>query len=83
MKLNENAEFSKYLDYLKSAIDEETNAVNLYEDLLKLSLPASVKKIIKEISDDEKDHLVLISTLFDDEISEKFKGYGDMEIEEG
>ena len=83
MKLNENAEFSKYLDYLKSAIDEETNAVNLYEDLLKLSLPASVKKIIKEISDDEKDHLVLISTLFDDEISEKFKGYGDLEIEEG
>lgn len=83
MKLNENAEFSKYLDYLKSAIDEETNAVNLYDDLLKLSLPASVKKIIKEISDDEKDHLVLISTLFDDEISEKFKGYGDMEIEEG
>lgn len=82
MKLNENAEFSKYLDYLKSAIDEETNAVNLYDDLLKLSLPASVKKIIKEISDDEKDHLVLVSTLFDDEISEKFKGYGDLEIEE-
>lgn len=83
MKINEEYSISKYLDQLKSAINEETEAIKLYDEMLSdNTIPESAKTIIKEINDDEKDHLVLLGTLFDDELSEEFEDYGDLEIEE-
>lgn len=67
---------SKYLMQLKKAIGEETTAIQEYDEILKGSVPASAKAIIQEILDDEKDHLVLLTNLLQDELDEEMPDAG-------
>lgn len=69
---------SSYLQLVRQSIDDETTAIKLYDKMLGMSdLPASVRKVIEEIRDDEKDHLVIFTSLLEDAVGEELDGYGD------
>lgn len=73
---------SQFIHDLQVAIKEETDSIDLYEKMLKSkgdSLTDNISSVIKEILDDEKDHLVLLSTLLSEEIEANFPDYGDDE----
>lgn len=77
---------SNHIDLIKTAINDEIETINLYDGILDdSSIPERIKSIIREIDDDEKDHLVLLSALLEDEVEDEYPDYGDednMEISE-
>lgn len=77
---------SNHIDLIKTAINDEIETINLYDGMLSdSSIPERIKSIIREIDDDEKDHLVLLSALLEDEVEDEYPDYGDednMEISE-
>ena len=69
----------EYLDAIQESISEETKAIQLYDALLGMSnIPASAVEVLKEIRDDEKDHLAILSALLIDEVEEVMPDSGDI-----
>lgn len=67
---------SEYLVAIKSAIDSEIQAISEYDAILSMSgIATSAIEILKEIRNDEQDHLVLLRNLFDDEVDENSKRF--------
>lgn len=63
---------SEYLDAIQKALIDETEAIQFYDEMLKLgNLPASARQVLEEIRDDEKDHLALLTALLTDEMEEE------------
>ena len=82
LEIESSDSLSNYLMTLHHAIDDETHAIAFYDKMLSNSkIPTSTKEIIKEILDDEKDHLVILTELLNDEVSEEFPNYGDTDDE--
>jgi len=53
-----------YVDDILLAIESETDAVKEYDSILEIpNLPSKVQELIREIRDDEKDHMTLLSAL--------------------
>lgn len=78
-KIVESTEsLSDVLLMVKQAINDETNTIALYDQVLKSgSLSATVRPIIEEIRDDEKDHLVLLTHMLQDLIEDEMPGHGE------
>lgn len=83
MKILESKDsLNSYIQQLQRAINSETEAIEIYDMMIANStISAGSKKILSEIRDDEKDHLVLLTELFYDEIEEQFPNYGDEDNE--
>lgn len=75
-----NESISKYVHDLQSAIRDESETINLYEMMIKEdSLSPNALAIIEEILNDEKDHLVLLTALLNEQVEEDFPNNGDDE----
>lgn len=81
MKILEGKDsLNSYIEQLRIAINSEAEAISIYDSMLNNStISVAAKKILTEISDDEKDHLVILSELLNDEVEEQFPEYGDSE----
>ena len=80
-KINEEFVMNDYLLSIKEAVSEESQAVSLYETILENSkLPSTVRPVIEEILDDEKDHLVILTELLNESVRDALPGYGDEDV---
>ena len=62
-----NLRVSSKVTAIQSALKGETDTIAMYEDLLAYNdLTDTEKAIIKEINDDEKDHMVMLTTMLSD-----------------
>lgn len=79
-KIKEEFVMNDYLLSIKEAVSEESQAVSLYETILENSkLPSTVRPVIEEILDDEKDHLVILTELLSEAVRDALPDYGDEE----
>lgn len=79
-KINESAKstMSEYFAAIQSVVNEESSAIQSYDSILGMTqLPASVRSIIEEIRDDEKDHLVILTNLLQDIVEDELPDFGD------
>lgn len=79
-KINESAKstMSEYFAAIQSVVNEESGAIQSYDSILGMTqLPASVRSIIEEIRDDEKDHLVILTNLLQDIVEDELPDFGD------
>lgn len=73
---------SEYLMAIKQAINDETTAIALYDKIIGMSkTPTAVKEVLKEVRDDEKDHLVILTNLLQDEVESEMPGFGDVDTD--
>lgn len=62
-----------YIERLSQALRSEQGAIQEYQAILEEpSLPAHIREMVTEISEDEKDHMVLIAAALDEEIQKTF-----------
>lgn len=80
-KIKEEFVMNDYLLSIKEAVSEESQAVSLYETILENSkLPSTVRPVIEEILDDEKDHLVILTELLNEAVRDALPDYGDEDV---
>lgn len=76
----DNDPIPNYLQRISQAIRSEQEAIREYQAILdEPSSPQNVKDAIKEVVNDEKDHMVILASLTASEISDVFPDSGDQE----
>ena len=65
-----------YIDAVKRTITAKSNMMNLYDQILGIvdaeNLPKSISSAIREIKEDEEDHLSVLKNLLMDEVEDRF-----------
>lgn len=83
-EITSSESLGEYLMAIKKAINDETTAIALYDKIIGMSkTPTASKEILKEIRDDEKDHLVILTNLLQDEVEVEMPGFGDADEDPG
>lgn len=81
-EIRSSTSLSEYVMGIRKAMNDETTAISIYDDILSMSdLPSSSRPVIEEILNDEKDHLVLLSRLFKEAVARDLPNNGDEYIE--
>ena len=81
-EIRSSTSLSEYVMGIRKAMNDETTAISIYDDILAMSdLPSSSRLVIEEILNDEKDHLVLLSRLFKEAVAQDLPNNGDEYIE--
>lgn len=72
----------EFLASVTTALIQEQNSTQIYEELLKTaSLDINLKTVFEEILEDEKDHCVLLASLLSDEISDYYPNSSAMTLQ--
>lgn len=75
---------AEYILRLTQALRSEEEAIREYQAILNLnSLPANVKNALTEIIEDEKDHLMSLTTILELEMGKALPDNGDIDPETG
>ena len=73
-----------YIIRVSQAIRSEQEAIREYQTLLNLpNMPQNITRAVTEIIEDEKDHMVTLSSILSLLISNEFANYGDIDPETG
>lgn len=80
-RIIESNSLSDCLMSIKKVLNEESDAIKSYDEILGMSgLPSSVRPIIEEIREDEKDHLVLLTNLLQDLVEDELPNNGEEDV---
>ena len=70
-----------YIVKISRALESEEEAIREYEAILQLeNIPNDVRIVIEEIENDEKDHLVNLSRVIENEVTSKFPNNGETDL---
>ena len=73
-----------YIKRISQALRSEQEAIREYQMILDLpNLPQNVKNAVEEIINDEKDHMVILASVIELEITKAFPNNGDIDPETG